>query len=97
MYKFPQFSIQAPNPCVFSPLASNRRFELIAQIFFELNKRQGKRTRLKMADGTEMICIPKQFIEPEENNFLVEIERYGGYPKDTFIEISAEEIQKILP
>lgn len=52
-----------------------------------------------MADGTEMICIPKQFIEPEENdfNYLVEIERYGGYPKDTFIEISAEEIQKILP
>lgn len=72
---------------------------MIAQIFFELNKRQGKRTRLKMADGTEMICIPKQFIEPEENdfNYLVEIERYGGYPKDTFIEISAEEIQKILP
>lgn len=73
--------------------------ELIAPILEELNKRQGKKTRLKMADGKEMTCIPKQFVEPEdeEYTYLVEIESYGGYPKGTLMELSASEIQEIKP
>jgi len=71
---------------------------LIAPILEELNKRQGKRTRLKMADGTEMTCIPKHFIEPEEEEFtyLVEIENYGGYHKGTLMELSANDIEEII-
>ena len=71
---------------------------MIAPILEELNKRQGKKTRLKMANGKEMTCIPKHFIEPEEEEFtyLVEIESYGGYPKGTLLELSASEIQEIV-
>jgi hypothetical protein len=73
---------------------------LINPILMELDKFKGKKVELVLEKGKTMRCIPKHFLEPEEEEFtyLVEtFETYEGYPKGLLYELTASQIKEIRP
>lgn len=73
---------------------------MISELLRYLDKFQEKKVIIKLTNGRKMKCIPKHFIEPDEEEFtyLVEtFESYGGYPKDSLYELSSGEIKEIQP
>lgn len=66
----------------------------------ELDALQNQKVEIILENNHKMKCIPKHFIEPEDEEFtyLVETyETYGGYPKDQLVELSAQQIKEIKP